>query len=148
MRDKKQPKKIGRRGRGCGVVKAVIEAMADCQAKAAFDYQRIIVCIAGNLREREELARRCRVELLRGVLRRNSRRCGPVAVMEIGAAGERELLVVALRAVNQRRAVVVLVTTGEDFVKWHGRWEVEAGRIRRRTHVILRAGEWKAKNDG
>jgi hypothetical protein len=147
MSDKKQPKKFRRKRRGSGVVKGVIEAVAECQAKGDFDYQRIIVCIADHMRESEDLARRCRVALS-PVLRRNSRRCGPVAVMEIGAAGKRELLVAAVRAVNQRRAVVVLVTTGENFVKWHGRWEAEAGRIRRRTHGILKAGGMEGKNEG
>jgi hypothetical protein len=133
-------------------LRPVLRAIEECRAKAPGDFQRILVILAPPDRARSRLAGRlakCSNTTLvttasirqRHLLERLMRPCfeGGRPVIAIDQAeylGGEELEALNL-LINLTPAVLVLLATAQGCRTWEQRWPLEAGRIRRRTHLVL-----------
>jgi hypothetical protein len=116
--------------------KALFEAVGECCAKPAFDYQRIIVCLTPGPIPGAVL--RCGAVLANpdGQLESEGS-SSVVVVVEEEKDWTWKMLETIVRFINCTRGVVVLMAAAESIFRWHDLWRVQFDQIRRRIHVTI-----------
>ncbi|HEX4122331.1 MAG TPA: hypothetical protein VH619_17075 [Verrucomicrobiae bacterium] len=115
-------------------IKALFEALGECCAKPAYDYQRIIVCLT---RASSRVTAQCGAVFANPLRGLDPRGDTALVVVDKEEDWSSKMLDTVVQFVNQTRGVVVLMAAAESLARWHEVWRLQADQIRRRTHITI-----------
>jgi len=117
--------------RNSEAINALFEAVGDCCAKPAYDYQRIIVC------KTHRVTAQCGAVFASPVRGMDPRGDTALVVVDKEEDWSEKTLGTIVEYINRTRGVVVLMAAEQSLAKWREAFRIQADQIRRRTHMTI-----------
>ncbi|HEY3915741.1 MAG TPA: hypothetical protein VGN61_14735 [Verrucomicrobiae bacterium] len=117
--------------RNTEAIKTLFEAVGECCAKPAYDYQRIIVCLT------RKVTAQCGAVFASPQKGKDPRGDTALVVVDKEEDWSEKTLDTIVEYINRTRGVVVLMAAAESLAKWREAFRLQADQIRRRTHMTI-----------
>ena len=117
--------------RNTEAIKTLFEAVGECCAKPAYDYQRIIVCLT------RRVTAQCGAVFATPMRGPDSKGDTALVVVDKEEDWSEKTLDTIVQYVNRTRGVVVLMAAADSLAKWREAFQLQADQIRRRTHMTI-----------